>query len=157
MDSTDNKNTKIQLAIDITIKIGVLLLLLIWCFQIISPFISIVIWAIIIAVSFYPLFKTLAGRIGGKKKLAAALITLASLAVIIIPTAIFTNSLADGISNFKEDIENKTLSIPPPTDDISDIPLLGGTLYETWKLASENIMAFFAAWRRRTRRSPNLR
>ena len=44
-----------EMAIDIAIRIGVLALLIAWCFQILRPFITIVIWGAIIAISFYPM------------------------------------------------------------------------------------------------------
>ena len=41
------------------LQIGALLVLLIWCFNIVKPFIAIVVWAIIIAVAIYPLHVSL--------------------------------------------------------------------------------------------------
>lgn len=43
-------------ALEITIRIGVVLLLLAWCFEIVRPFIGPVFWGIIIAVAAYPGF-----------------------------------------------------------------------------------------------------
>ena len=42
-------------AIEIAIKIGVLILLIGWCFLILKPFISPIIWGVIIAVTVYVL------------------------------------------------------------------------------------------------------
>ncbi len=47
---SENKST-IQTVVDIAIKLGVLFLLLAWCFKIVYPFVSIVLWALIISVA----------------------------------------------------------------------------------------------------------
>ena len=45
--------------IEMIIKIGLLALLIIYCFMIIQPFIVIIIWALIIAIALYPLYSLL--------------------------------------------------------------------------------------------------
>ena len=52
----EKKNFIIENAVDITLKIGALLLLLTWCFQILRPFFNILLWAMIIAISLFPLY-----------------------------------------------------------------------------------------------------
>ena len=53
---TDSTNTKTHVvpAIEIAIKISALALLIGWCFLILKPFITPVVWGVIIAVSVYP-------------------------------------------------------------------------------------------------------
>ena len=68
------------------IQILAVMVMLYWCFMIVSPFISIVVWAIIISVAVYPGHVSLTGKVGGRKKLSATIIVLIGLAIIIIPT-----------------------------------------------------------------------
>lgn len=138
--NTESK-TSLQMVIDIAIKLGVLFLLLAWCFRIISPFISIVIWALIIAVAIFPLFKSISKKLGDSKKISATIITLVFLSVIIIPSLLFTGSMVDGIKKMSSDIENKSIKIYPPPEKVAEWPLVGSTIYGTWKLASENMKA----------------
>jgi len=137
---TENKST-IQIVVDVTIKLGVLLLLLAWCFKIIYPFISIVLWALIIAVAIFPLFKTLSKKMGDSKKISAVIITLVFLSIMIIPSLLFTSSMVDGVKRLSSDIDNKSFNIEPPPEDVAEWPLIGGTIHGTWKLASENLEA----------------
>jgi len=141
MSKAINSLTKdpVQIAIDISVKLGALLLLLIWCFQIISPFISIIFWAMVISVSLFPLFVGLTRKLGGRKKLASALITISLLAVLIVPSIIFTDSLVAGIQDFATDIDSDSFVVPPPPDKVADWPVVGGTVHSTWKLASVNL------------------
>ena len=50
-------------------------MIVIWSLQIIGPFLEIALWAIILTVAIYPLFKGLATRLGGRGNLAAVLIS----------------------------------------------------------------------------------
>ena len=67
------------------LQIGALLLLLAWCFSIIAPFIGIVSWALIIAVALYPAQQKLAGVLGGRIKLATAVLVLTGLSILLVP------------------------------------------------------------------------
>lgn len=129
----------VQIAIDISVKLGALLFLLVWCFQIISPFISIIFWALVIAVSLFPLFVGLSKKLGGRKKLASAVITILLLSVLIIPSVIFTDSLVAGIQDLAADLDSDSFVVPPPPEKVADWPLVGGTIYATWNLASVNL------------------
>ena len=73
-------------AIDIAIRIGVIALLIVLCFQILRPFISLVIWGTILAIAFYPACRRLREVLGGRGKLAAAIITVVMLLGIILPS-----------------------------------------------------------------------
>lgn len=141
MEKKSNPTTRepVQLAIDLLIKLGVLMLLLIWCFYIIRPFISIVFWALIIAVTLLPFFNTLAKKLGNRKKLAATIISILLLSVILVPSAIFTDSLVAGIQKMNKDLDEERFVVPPPPDDVAGWPVIGSTVHGTWKLASENM------------------
>ena len=44
------------------------------CYRIFSPFLTLMVWALILAVNLYPLHRSLAAKLGGKQGLAATLI-----------------------------------------------------------------------------------
>lgn len=137
--SNPGQQDAVQIAIDILIKLGALLLLLIWCFQIIRPFISIVIWSLIIAVSLFPLFRTMAANLGNRKKLAATILTVLMLSIIVVPALIFTDSLVDGMQRFNKDLDAESLTVPPPPAEVAEWPLVGNVIHDTWQLASESL------------------
>jgi predicted PurR-regulated permease PerM len=63
-------------ALEATIHIGLVVLLLYWCFKIGQPFIQIIVWGIIIAVAIHPGYNRLKSALGRRGRLAATLITL---------------------------------------------------------------------------------
>lgn len=129
----------VRVAVDITIKLGALFVILIWCFQILRPFINIMFWAMVIAVSLFPFYLFLTKKFRNSKKLAATLITLLLLSVLLVPSVIFTDSLVAGISAFAEDVGADSFVVPPPDKEIKEWPVIGNTVYGTWMAASENL------------------
>ncbi len=85
------------LLLDVLIRAGLLLALAVLCFQVFSPFLSLMTWALILAVTLYPLHQSVAAKIGGRQGLAATLLVLLGVVVVIVPTAALMNSLGDSM------------------------------------------------------------
>lgn len=126
---------------DAAVRIGLLALLVFWCFSIVRPFIMPVLWGAIMAVAIYPLFARAYAKLGGRQKLTATLITLLALAVLIVPTVLLSGSMVDGVQKLAAEAEAGTLSVPPPTEKVRDWPLIGEQAYGAWTLASRNLRA----------------
>jgi predicted PurR-regulated permease PerM len=126
-------------AMDAAIRISLLALLVLWCFQIVKPFIMPVLWGAIMAVAIYPLFVKAYTAFGGRQKLTATLITLLALAVLIVPTVMLSGSMVESSKALATDIEAGTLTVPPPSDKVKDWPLIGEKLHGAWSLASTNL------------------
>ena len=124
---------------DTMIRMFMIILIVGWCLAIMLPFVHIVLGAIIIAVAFMPMHQSLSKKLGGKKKLASAILVLISLAIIIIPSWLFIDSIVEGLKALKEDYKAGTLTIPPPTESVKTWPVIGEKLYATWAAASENL------------------
>ena len=136
-DFTDERIYKI--AIDTTLRIGLLLAMIYWCFQIMSPFLYPIIWGSIIAVASYGSYQRLSSAIGDRPTWAALLVTLILLAVMIVPIALLTDSMATGIETIADEAKQGTLKIPPPPESVAGWPLIGESLHAVWLKASVNI------------------
>ena len=71
--------------VELTIRLGVLGLLLYLSFLLVRPFISIATWSVVLTVALYPVYDWMVGMLGGRRRLAAALLTLLSLLIVIGP------------------------------------------------------------------------
>ena len=125
--------------IEAAIRISLLALLVVWCFNIVKPFIQPVLWAAIFAVALYPLFLKFQSMLGGREKMTATLMTLLALAVLIIPSIMLSESLIESSKTLTEEIKAGTLTIPPPSEKVKDWPLIGKKLDKAWSLASTNL------------------
>ncbi len=74
------------------VQIGALMLLLVLCYRILSPFLSIVMWALIIAIALYPAHTMLTSKLGGREKTSAIVFVLIGLTILIVPTYLTAGS-----------------------------------------------------------------
>ncbi len=121
------------------LQIGALLILLVMCFNIVRPFISIVVWALILAVAMYPLHASLTAKLGGREKTSATIFVLVGLAVILVPTFILGESTFGGLKSLGQDLRAGTLSVPAPDPGVADWPVIGEKTFEIWSEAATNL------------------
>ncbi len=136
-----NDKLFIARALEATIHIGLVVLLIYWCFKIGQPFIQIIVWGIIIAVAIHPGFNRLKSALNGRVRLAAILITLFALIVLLVPAYMLSGSLINTAQEYSAQLDAGTLSVPPPSESVRSWPVIGEPLYKFWSLASNNLAA----------------
>jgi predicted PurR-regulated permease PerM len=127
--------------LDVLIQAGLIGALVVLCYQIFSPFLTLMLWALILAVTLYPLHQNIARKLGGKQGRAATLLVLIGILLIVAPTVLLASSLADSIIDFVHGLRANTLVIPAPSDAVAGWPLVGEKLYAAWQLASTDLPA----------------
>ena len=73
-------------ALEASINIGLVGLILFWCFKIGRPFLETIVWGIVIAVAIHPGYTRLKSALGERGRLAATLITLLALIILLLIT-----------------------------------------------------------------------
>ncbi len=129
-------------AIEIFLRLALLIGLLYWCYQILSPFLLPVLWGLIIAVATYPVQQFLQPKLGNKQKLTAIIITVLLLSIILVPASFFVSSLADSLLSIKDQIEAGILTIPTPQEKIKEWPVIGNKLYDFLIMLTQNTEEF---------------
>jgi len=140
-NQSSNDKSIVAKALETTIHVGLVVLLLYWCFQIGRPFIGIIVWGIIIAVAIHPGYNRLKSALGGSGRLAAILITLLALIILLVPTYMLSGSLIETAKVYSAHLDAGTLSVPPPSESVRSWPVIGEPLYSLWRLASTNLSA----------------
>lgn len=128
-----------QTTIDNIIRIALIALIVVWSVMIIAPFVGVLLWAIIIAVSAYPAFTWLAGKLGGRSGLAASIFVFAMFVLIIGPIAASIPGFAESVRSIATQARDGTLTIPAASEQVRQWPLIGNQLYDFWVQASTNI------------------
>lgn len=146
MELDNNEESKkglfTQRGIDLAIKLGALLLVLLICFNILAPFILPMAWGAILSVALYPLFVKFSKVLGSRDKLAASIIVIISIALVVAPTIEFTNSAVDSAQKVSTQFKEGTFEIPNADERIKSWPLVGEDLYNAWDEASTNLEHF---------------
>ena len=125
--------------IDNIIRIGLLAAIAIWSITIIAPFIGILLWAVIVAVSAYPAFRWISGKIGDRDILAAVLTVTFVLLLIVGPIAASLPGLADSVRTVATDFRDGTIAIPEASEAVREWPLIGERFYSVWQEAHSGI------------------
>lgn len=128
-------------ALEVSVHVGLLILLSAACLLILRPFIPLITWGIIIAIAIYPGYQTLQSLMGGRSVLAAIICTVFLFALLILPIVLLTGSLVEGIQSLASRLKEGTPIIPPPPPRIETWPIVGAPLKHAWDLASANLTA----------------
>ena len=121
------------------LQLGLVFLIIGFCFNLLSPFVTPLLWAIIFAIILFPLFNVLQKKLKGKKSLSATFIILSILAIIILPSISFFAGVTSSIMEAKAGIDAGTLKIEAPGQAIKEWPVIGDKVYDFLYSASTNI------------------
>jgi len=123
------------------VRAGLLFALAFLSYRIFSPFLTLTIWALILAVALYPLQQSLASKLGGKQGLAATLIVILGIVVIVLPTGLLMSSLGDSVHQLINSVQNDALEIPAPPDSVAGWPVVGEKVHSIWSQAHDDLPA----------------
>jgi len=123
------------------LRIGLVFILLVMTYDIISPFVVPLLWGGIIAIAVFPLVKLLEPRVGGRRGLASTIVTLFFIVLLVAPCFMVTESLLGSVKSISANLNDGGLQIPPPPASVAEIPLVGEKIHENWSLANSNLEA----------------
>jgi len=127
--------------LDVLIRAGLILAMAMLCYQVFSPFLTLMVWALILAVTLYPLHQSLARQIGGKQGLAATLLVVVGVVLLVVPTAMLLSSLGDSVQHLVHDVQTNTLKIPAPRPGVETWPVVGKPIHDVWSRAHADLPA----------------
>jgi len=128
--NTDQRRNVIETALVLLL----LLVLLSTLYTVLSVFLGVFTYAIILAVSIHPLFEKLVRLLGGKRKLAAFIYALLLIAIVALPYIYLINELANHIQQARQWVTDaKTNGLPALPDWIAGLPLVGEKISAGWQ------------------------
>lgn len=126
--------------VHLAVRLSLLAILVYWAFVIARPFIPILAWSVILAVALYPPYDWVARMLGGRRGLAAGIVTLTALLVVIGPVTWLGAELVEFSKAVSEQLTDGSLVLPPPPRSIRNWPLIGEPVFEIWSLASSSLI-----------------
>ncbi|MDP1929354.1 MAG: AI-2E family transporter YdiK [Thiobacillus sp.] len=127
MSSTQRDLTQTTLAV---LFIGILIAASFW---IVRPFLSALIWATMVVVATWPVLIQVQARLGGRRMLAVAVMTICLLLVLLVPLSLAIITLVDNAERIVG--WSKWLAetrVPAPPHWVAGIPLVGDRLQQFW-------------------------
>lgn len=125
-------------AVEIFVRLALITLLFVWCFDIVRPFLVPAVWGIIITIGLQPLYLRLVERMSGRRVAAAVTVSALALVCLLIPAALLSGSLAAGIRDVLTAIEHGRFHLPYASA-LERIPLIGPQLASAWHSTKPNL------------------
>lgn len=125
--------------LDVLIKAGLVAALVIFAFQVFQPFLELMLWAVILAVTLYPLHQRIKRGTGLKDGYAATLVVFLVLVVLLVPLYMVVVSISESVEGLVTLLKSGAWSVPAPAESVATWPLIGPRVYALWLAASESL------------------
>ena len=134
--------TRTEYAVGLTL----LALLVVGCLLVMRPFLTSLLWAVILSYTTWPLYQRLLRQLGGREFWAALLMTLLVAMVLVLPLAILGATLAQHVASVAEVVrELLAQGVPPPPAWVDKIPLISEEVRRYWEALSHEGQTYTAA------------
>ena len=139
MHNNFDREEIVSIAFEILIKAIVLGSIIFYAFLILKPFMIPVVWGIILAVALAPLIAKLEKSLKMKRTLLVTLFTIFSVTALLLPTYLLSESVIDSSKELIVQLQDGSLTIPPPTQSVKEWPVVGEKLYAFWDASVSNL------------------
>ncbi len=101
--------------------------------QILAPFLTAGLWAIVIVVSSWPAMLWLQARLGGRRWAAVCLLSLGMLLLLVIPLSLAITGAVVNAAELADQVKNlSSYRLPAPPSWLAELPFIGNTVLGLW-------------------------
>lgn len=137
------RRTRAEAYLDRIGGLAALVLLIVGCVMILRPFLAAIAWSIVLVLASWPLFIRLDLLLGGRRNLAALVMTLLFAAILVGPLTVMTFGLAEDVTVlFQRLAQLGHEGVPPPPAWVKEVPGAGERLSEWWQGLAANQAQF---------------
>ncbi len=120
--------------VETSLVVLLMLILLSTLYTVLSVFLGVFTYAIILAVSIHPLFEKLVTLLGHKRKLAAFIYALLLIAIVALPYIFLISELANHIQEAGQWVADaRQNGVPPLPEWITGLPIVGDNISTSWQ------------------------
>ena len=131
---TDREQRPLDKRVEQVAQIAAIAVLVIGCLLVLQPFVTALLSAAIVSFSTWPIYKWLELKLGGRRWLAALVMTLFLIVIIVLPLAWLALTIADSVAPAIDELrEFFAEGLPGPPDWLVSIPLIGDYLDSAWR------------------------
>jgi len=113
--------------------LAALSLVAVGCFFVLKPFLSALLWAVILTFSSWPAYRQLLSWVKGRRTLAALLMTLGITIVLLVPSVVIVLTLAGDVKEFASvSVAWFRQGPPAPPEWVGRVPWVGGEILALW-------------------------
>ncbi len=113
---------------------AVVLLLLAGCLLVLRPFVSALLWAVVLCSTSWPLYSRLLRFLRQRRTLAALTMTFGMILILLLPLFIVGTTLADNVNDLTAATKKWIEAGPPaPPDWLGKVPVVGAKAVASWQ------------------------
>ncbi|MDX1345535.1 MAG: AI-2E family transporter, partial [Sedimenticolaceae bacterium] len=142
--ASENTLTKKEIT-HVVIQLALIAFLLFMAYKIASPFLGLILWGLVLAVSLYPLQRKLVNKIGGREGKSATIIVLTGILLLGVPAVMMGVSAFEYVEKGRTALETGTIAVKPPPEAVSGIPMIGEKLDKAWTHLSTDLPGWIEA------------
>jgi predicted PurR-regulated permease PerM len=134
-----SENALSRALLDVLIRAGLIAALVLFCYEVFHPFLNLMLWSVILAITLYPLHRWLRSKVGNRDGRAATLIVLIGVAILVVPIYVLGISVTESVHSAVDSVKSGEFHISPPSESVAGWPLVGKPLYAFWLQASTDL------------------
>src|SRR5215475_811392 len=128
---------------------AVLILLILGCLLVMRPFVSALLWALVLCCASWPLYMRLLRYVGQRRTLAAMFMCLAMVLLLLMPFFIVGMTLADNVKDVTAAVRGWIAQGPPQAPQwLGKIPVVGQRATEQWNVLAADTAKFWTGAQR---------
>jgi len=103
-------------------------------FWVLSPFLTSLLWAIVICIAIWPMLLRLEAFLGGRRWAAVAIMTATILLVVFVPVTLALTTIVSNAQNITAELKSfESVVLPAPPGWIERIPFGGDRIVAEWR------------------------
>ena len=131
---TDREHRPFDKRVEQVAQIAAIAVLVVGCLLVLRPFVTALLSAAIVSFATWPIYKWLERTLGGRRWLAALVMTLFLIVILVLPIALLALTIADSVTPAMDRLrELFAAGLPGPPDWLVRIPLIGDYLDSGWR------------------------
>lgn len=124
---------------ELKVGIVVMLLLLGGCLLVLRPFLSGLLWAVVLSFASWPIYRRLVRWLGNRRTLAAFVMTLGMIIVMLLPFLVVGATLADNVQELSSAARQWVAKGPPDAPAwLGKVPVVGARAVAKWQMLAQD-------------------
>jgi predicted PurR-regulated permease PerM len=132
--------------VDALIRAGLIAALVVACYRVFEPFLNLMLWAVILAITLYPLHAWIMRKLNLRDGRAATLLVVVAIALLAIPVYVMGMSLVESAAGTLAVVKEGNFHVPAPADSVASWPLVGKKVHALWSQAATDLSGVVQAF-----------
>lgn len=145
LDTEKDKAEVTRFAIDLAVRIALIAGVVYASLLLLRPVAPLIMWAVILAVAVYPLFRVVRRRLGLRNGVTATLLSILLLVLLLTPVIVLAGSAIETLDAYAKMLLRGEHVVPPPPESVRAWPLVGDRVYDFWLRGSGDVSTLLSS------------